>query len=596
MMGFFGGSSGGDNSRPSSPIPAQRTQGDQVMSRENSQKGSQVVNHRPRNDTFGVGGNGRTAGDDYSTFSGASGGSVFDDDRSMAPSTVATSVSIGGSLGKSPKEGYKTLSHKTSFGASPRPKPSELVTQPPLPSGVAARRHSPSSHSPVSTTHQPSNFDSALQRGNMNNTVSLQQQSPSVQHIQRQDLRAPSPPIPARNLPNESSKPTSGTVASSGATRQPATELQDTREPVQRSPSTSHYNQTSNDIVRDDDNNATSLAPDNGSALDRSAVSNRGAVVSGDWSVDRGAAAGYGNISAWDQTEASAFTGSDPVAQATDFADGDIIFVSSEAGSGATRQPVTRFKIHEVNLNVHSAVLSEMVDGSPEGKVHTLEEDSGTLKVLFSLMYNTNAPKMGMQDWQVVLRLARAAQKYDCARAKDVAASYFAEQEQLGSLSPFMTFAVGSMYHLPALEEAAAERSVRYDIHRLPELVFNLMGFAAYQKLAAFHTRRQQHYQDTLNSITVDPKELESQCYQTGGVCIISPLTKLKQKLAWPRQANRDGSRKPIESRDVMTKLLTEIGQIDCGTCSRALVEAALQIQLAIETMPRYNEDEEESF
>lgn len=47
-------------------------------------------------------------------------------------------------------------------------------------------------------------------------------------------------------------------------------------------------------------------------------------------------------------------------------------------------------------------------------------------------MYNTNAPKMGTQDWQVILRLARAAQKYDCARAKDVAASYFAEQEQLG--------------------------------------------------------------------------------------------------------------------------------------------------------------------
>lgn len=29
----------------------------------------------------------------------------------------------------------------------------------------------------------------------------------------------------------------------------------------------------------------------------------------------------------------------------------------------------------------------------------------------------------------------------------------------------------------------------------------------------------------------------------------------------------------------------------DCGTCSRALVEAALQIQLAIETMPPYAEE-----
>lgn len=117
---------------------------------------------------------------------------------------------------------------------------------------------------------------------------------------------------------------------------------------------------------------------------------------------------------------------------------------------------------------------------------------------------------------------------------------------------------------LPALEEAAAERSVRYDIHHLPELVFNMMGFSAFQKLAAFHARRQSHYSDCLNAITMDPKELADQCYQTGGVCVIAPWNKLKNKLAWPRQMGRDGSKKPPEPADIIRKLVTEIGQVGC--------------------------------
>jgi hypothetical protein len=35
---------------------------------------------------------------------------------------------------------------------------------------------------------------------------------------------------------------------------------------------------------------------------------------------------------------------------------------------------LTVAQIHEVNLNVHSAVLSEMVDGCDENKHHQLEE------------------------------------------------------------------------------------------------------------------------------------------------------------------------------------------------------------------------------
>ena len=51
-----------------------------------------------------------------------------------------------------------------------------------------------------------------------------------------------------------------------------------------------------------------------------------------------------------------------------------------------------------------------------------------------------------MNEWQVVLRLARCAQKYDVSRAKEVAAAYFTEQEQLGALSPFMTYAFAVQY------------------------------------------------------------------------------------------------------------------------------------------------------
>jgi hypothetical protein len=50
--------------------------------------------------------------------------------------------------------------------------------------------------------------------------------------------------------------------------------------------------------------------------------------------------------------------------------------------------------------------------------VLTLSADGATLKLLFGLFYNNPAPALTMSDWQVVLRLARAAQKYDCARAK----------------------------------------------------------------------------------------------------------------------------------------------------------------------------------
>ena len=160
--------------------------------------------------------------------------------------------------------------------------------------------------------------------------------------------------------------------------------------------------------------------------------------------------AGYANVSTFEQTDAASFIGQDPIAQAGDFAreDADIVFLSSEMGSGPNRQPMTRFKIHSVNLNVHSPVLSEMIDELEEDQSDLqLEEDAATLKLdNTGLMYNRPAPSLGMNEWQVVLRLARCAQKYDISRAKEVAAAYFTEQEQLGALSPFMTYAFAVQY------------------------------------------------------------------------------------------------------------------------------------------------------
>ncbi|PWN27299.1 hypothetical protein BDZ90DRAFT_174980 [Jaminaea rosea] len=211
-------------------------------------------------------------------------------------------------------------------------------------------------------------------------------------------------------------------------------------------------------------------------------------------------------------------------------------------------------------------------------------------------MYNRPAPPLTMSDWQVVLRMARAAQKYDCARAKEIAAAYFTEQEQLGALSPFMAFAVSVQYKLHALEEAAAERSVRYDLFKLPPIIFDLIGFQNFQKLSAFHAKRQAFYQDVLNNLAIDPKELSDQCYQTGGVCAVGPWQRLKKRLTWPRSTGRDGGKRPPEPNDCLKYLAIELSQIDCGSCARALAEAALAVQTALTSLPGYREEEEDAF
>lgn len=283
----------------------------------------------------------------------------------------------------------------------------------------------------------------------------------------------------------------------------------------------------------------------------------------------------------------------DPIAQAGDFNDpnADVVFLSSESGSGSTRSPVVRFRIHSVNLRVHSPVLTKNVEQESRQE-HQLEEDAATLKHLFSLMYNRDSPILEPNDWQMVLRLARCAQKYDVVRAKERAIAYFTKNEQSGALSPFMTYAFAVQYNLPTLEAAAAERSVRYDVNKIPELIFNMMGFTAFQRLASFHAKRQEYYQDMLNALSIDPKEVADQCYQTGGVCVVTPLARLKQTLAWPRQVGRDATKRAPEPADVLRKIITEIGQIDCGTCAKALVEAGLAIQHTLETLPSYSHDE----
>lgn len=290
----------------------------------------------------------------------------------------------------------------------------------------------------------------------------------------------------------------------------------------------------------------------------------------------------------------------DPIATAADFTSdtAEIVFLSSATGNGANRQPVTRFRIHEVNLNVHSPVLSELVDDEEGGGGEiTLEEDAATLKLLFALMYNRPTPTLTMSDWQTCLRLARCSQKYDCARAKEVAAAYFTEQEQTGTISPFMSYAIACQYGLHALEEQAAERSTKYDLNTLPEIVFALMQYKNFQRLSSFHARRQEYYADVLDNINLDTKELEDTCYQTGGICAVAPWQRLKKSLAWPRTSkSRDGNRRPLEAKDVLGRLIVEIGAIDCGSCAKALCHCALQAQTALTSLPAYREEEEASF
>jgi len=89
-----------------------------------------------------------------------------------------------------------------------------------------------------------------------------------------------------------------------------------------------------------------------------------------------------------------------------------------------------------------------------------------------------------------------------------------------------------------------------------------MMGFSSFQKLAAYHTRRQTYYSDILNSIVIDPRELAEQCYQSNGTCVILPWNNLKQKLAWKKPGRQQPGRRLRSNSDVMGELVTEIGQV----------------------------------
>lgn len=88
------------------------------------------------------------------------------------------------------------------------------------------------------------------------------------------------------------------------------------------------------------------------------------------------------------------------------------------------------------------------------------------------------------------------------------------------------------------------------------------MGFPSFQKLAAYHTRRQIYYSDFLNSIVIDPRDLAEQCYQNNGTCVILPWNNLKQKLAWKKPGRQEPCRRLHSTSNVMGELVTEIGQV----------------------------------
>lgn len=83
----------------------------------------------------------------------------------------------------------------------------------------------------------------------------------------------------------------------------------------------------------------------------------------------------------------------DTLKQAADFddLDADVVFLSSKVDTKTDRQPVTRFRIHSINISVHSPVLTDMVQGASEAQVDfVLEEDAETLKLLFGECYGAD--------------------------------------------------------------------------------------------------------------------------------------------------------------------------------------------------------------
>jgi len=76
----------------------------------------------------------------------------------------------------------------------------------------------------------------------------------------------------------------------------------------------------------------------------------------------------------------------DTLKQAVDFddLDADVVFLSSKVDTKTEKQPVTRFRIHSINISVHSPVLSEMVQEASEEQIEIeLDEDADVLMLLF---------------------------------------------------------------------------------------------------------------------------------------------------------------------------------------------------------------------
>ncbi|PWO01333.1 hypothetical protein FA09DRAFT_10803 [Tilletiopsis washingtonensis] len=293
-MPFFGG---GSSSPPKS--------GGNAMGRSGSNQGS-AMGRTSSNQGRSGGQVGQTPGSSTGSASYFGNNVADDDERSDVPSTVATSVHTGGyDSGNKVGFGVSSQVDNSSKGGQQQGSYGQNNSSTPTPGAYGGQQQS-----------------GGQQSGNTGGQQRGQQQTHQQQHQQQQQ--------------------------SGGYVSQQQSGYGNNSLGGQQSYSDAANNSGGN---RRDTIASTYEDARENSTMDNQSIMGRGreqslVEQSGDWSVDQSRmAAGHGNVSRWEQTDAASFLGSDPIAQATDFQDGDIIFVSSEAGAAATRQPPTRFRV-----------------------------------------------------------------------------------------------------------------------------------------------------------------------------------------------------------------------------------------------------------
>lgn len=212
--------------------------------------------------------------DDYSAFSDPTRDSVFEDSRSMAPSTIATSISHGGDSDRGGKSGDHSILHNLNASASSRCNASDVddrilpqESEPGIP-----RRDTDDSH-PPSTGQSASNFISSHARAAKDGNRS-QQQTSSMQ-------------VPHQNTKSPFSSQVNGTLSGDASNKRSFDSVPERQD---------EYQEAQEPIRRGQTSNAHDKA-------ERAASPDPHAVMADETPADHVVAPGYSNIATWEQTE-----------------------------------------------------------------------------------------------------------------------------------------------------------------------------------------------------------------------------------------------------------------------------------------------------